>query len=45
VLVTARRFKELGAAGDELPAAEPVDQRSRSLETGELFPLRETKPR
>jgi DNA recombination protein RmuC len=45
VLVTARRFKELGAAGDELPEAEPVDQRSRSLETGELFPLRETKPR
>jgi DNA recombination protein RmuC len=45
VLVTARRFKELGAAGDELSEAQPVDQRSRSLETGELFPLRETKPR
>jgi DNA recombination protein RmuC len=45
VLVTARRFKELGAAGDELPEVEPVDQRSRSLESGELFPLRETKPR
>jgi len=45
VLVAARRFKELGAAGEELPAIEPVDQRSRSLESGELFPLRDTKPR
>jgi len=45
VLVTARRFKELGAANDDLPALEPVDQRSRSLESGELFPLRDTRPR
>jgi DNA recombination protein RmuC len=39
VLVSARRLKELGAAnGHDIPALEPVDQRSRSLEPGELFP-------
>jgi DNA recombination protein RmuC len=38
VLVSARKLKDLGAAGDELPEAEPVDQRSRSLESGDLFP-------
>jgi len=38
VLVSARRLKELGVAGDELPDTEPVDQRSRALEPGQLFP-------
>jgi DNA recombination protein RmuC len=43
VMVAARRFKELGAAGDELPEAAPVDQRSRSLEAPELFPIGESR--
>lgn len=43
VMVTARRFKELGAAGDDLPEAAPVDQRSRSLDTPELFPIAESR--
>jgi len=38
VMVSARRLKELGAAHDDLPELEPVDQRSRSLESGDLFP-------
>jgi DNA recombination protein RmuC len=38
VLVSARKLKELGATGDDLPVLEPVDQRSRSLESGDLFP-------
>jgi DNA recombination protein RmuC len=38
VLVSARRLRELGAAHDELPELEPVDQRTRSLESGDLFP-------
>ena len=39
VLVSARRLKELGAAnGHDIPALEPVDQRSRSLDSGDLFP-------
>jgi DNA recombination protein RmuC len=45
VMVTARRFKELGAAGDELPEPAPVDQRTRSLDApaAELFPVSETR--
>jgi DNA recombination protein RmuC len=38
VLVSARKLRELGAAADDLPAVEPVDRRSRSLESGNLFP-------
>lgn len=32
VMVAARRFKELGAAADELPDTTPVDQRARTLD-------------
>jgi len=43
VLASARRFKELGATTEELPETERVDQRSRSLQSAELFPIRDTK--
>ena len=38
VLVTARRFRELGAAGDrrELDALEPVGTRARGVQAPEL---------
>jgi len=40
VLVSARKFKELGAAtGEEIPALEPVDEAPRAL----VAPERETK--
>lgn len=46
VLVTARRFKELGAASpNELPEVERIDEHARSLETGELFALTEARRR
>jgi DNA recombination protein RmuC len=36
LLVSARRFKELGAAtGKEIPALEPVDETPRALEAPE----------
>ena len=36
VLISARKFKELGAAtGDEMPAAEPLDISVRSIDTAE----------
>jgi len=38
VLVSARRLKEMGVTSDDLATLDPVDQRSRSLESGELFP-------
>jgi DNA recombination protein RmuC len=38
VLVSARKMKELGAGSEDLPDLEPVDKRSRSLESGDLFP-------
>jgi hypothetical protein len=31
-------MKELGAGSEEIPDLEPVDKRSRSLESGDLFP-------
>jgi len=44
VIVTARRFKELGAAStNELPELERIDEHARSLETGELFSLTEAR--
>ena len=41
VLVTARKFKELGAiSGDEIETAEPIDKAARALalDEGGLFP-------
>jgi DNA recombination protein RmuC len=38
VLVSARKLRELGAASDDLPELEPIEKRSRSLDSGDLFP-------
>ena len=35
VLVSARRFRDLGAVGHELPMLEPVDQAPRAMSSGE----------
>ena len=35
VLVSARRFRDLGAVGHELPMLEPVDQAPRAISSGE----------
>jgi len=46
VIVTARRFKELGAAStNELPELARIDEHARSLESGELFALTEARRR
>jgi DNA recombination protein RmuC len=37
VLVSARRFEELGVGGDELPSPEPVVDVARPLTAGELL--------
>lgn len=46
VFVTARRFRELGAAGDrtEIEALEPVGTRARGVQAPELFESQTTDP-
>jgi DNA recombination protein RmuC len=38
VLVTGRRFRDHGVAGDELPAIDPIDLQTRALSAPELDP-------
>jgi DNA recombination protein RmuC len=45
VLVSARRFRDLGAAGEqELAAPQPVDTATRSLNAGDLLQPDDSKP-
>jgi DNA recombination protein RmuC len=37
VLPAARRFRDLGAASEEIPALEPIDRTTRDVESPDLF--------
>ena len=48
VLVTARKFPELGTGGDELPETAPIDRQTRPFAAAELSggdPVVELPPR